>query len=238
MRHGNRWVQARISSIDSVLDIHSLAAQDAHELPVNAIGKVTMEVQHELPVEPFASNRVGGALIVVDPPATAPAARCSWTPSRRRPRKTGKAWHERGQGLFVSAGPGSADLITVRGAARWLRPRSCSTTPWPTPSCAATRRMRAGSMSAKRGFEHSAKQARSTPLLVETARQHRAWWCGSPGGDASVFGRLEEELIALAEAGLDCEVVPGVTAAPPPPRRPSARSRGVGVAARSACPRP
>ena len=67
VRHGNRWVQARISSIDSVLDIHSLAAQDAHELPVNAIGKVTMEVQHELPVEPFASNRVGGALIVVDP---------------------------------------------------------------------------------------------------------------------------------------------------------------------------
>jgi sulfate adenylyltransferase subunit 1 len=67
VRHGNRWVQARISSIDSVLDIHSLATREAHELPVNAIGKVTMEVQHELPVEPFTSNRVGGALIVVDP---------------------------------------------------------------------------------------------------------------------------------------------------------------------------
>jgi sulfate adenylyltransferase subunit 1 len=26
-----------------------------------------MEVQHALPVEPFADNRVGGALIVVDP---------------------------------------------------------------------------------------------------------------------------------------------------------------------------
>ncbi len=67
VRHGNRWVQARISAIESVLDIHTLQPQDAHELPVNAIGRVQMEVQHELPVEPFAVNRVGGALIVVDP---------------------------------------------------------------------------------------------------------------------------------------------------------------------------
>ncbi|MBH9554215.1 sulfate adenylyltransferase subunit 1 [Inhella gelatinilytica] len=67
VRHGNRWVQARIAAIDSVLDIHSLEARDAHELGVNAIGRVQMEVQHELPVEPFETNRVGGALIVVDP---------------------------------------------------------------------------------------------------------------------------------------------------------------------------
>ncbi len=67
VRHGNRWVQARISAIDSVLDINSLTPQDAHELPVNTIGRVQMEVQHELPVQPFADNRVGGALIVVDP---------------------------------------------------------------------------------------------------------------------------------------------------------------------------
>jgi sulfate adenylyltransferase subunit 1 len=67
VRHGNRWVQARISTIDSVLDIHTLQARDAHELPVNAIGRVQMEVQHGIPVEPFEFNRVGGALIVVDP---------------------------------------------------------------------------------------------------------------------------------------------------------------------------
>jgi sulfate adenylyltransferase subunit 1 len=67
VRHGNRWVQARISAIAHKLDIHTLAPLDAQELAVNEIGEVTIEVQQPLPVEAYASNRVGGALIVVDP---------------------------------------------------------------------------------------------------------------------------------------------------------------------------
>ncbi|MEK8052509.1 GTP-binding protein [Ideonella sp. DXS22W] len=67
VRHGNRWVQARITSIDHRFDIHTLTPTDAHELNVNEIGEVTVEVQQPLPVESYARNRVGGALIVVDP---------------------------------------------------------------------------------------------------------------------------------------------------------------------------
>ncbi len=67
VRHGNRWVQARITAIESRLDIHSLQATDAHELNVNEIGHVIIETQQPLPIEAYATNRVGGALIIVDP---------------------------------------------------------------------------------------------------------------------------------------------------------------------------
>ena len=67
VRHGNRWVQARIVQIDSRLDIHTLNPIDAHELAVNEIGQVVVETQQPLPVEAYAVNRVGGSLIMVDP---------------------------------------------------------------------------------------------------------------------------------------------------------------------------
>ena len=67
VRHGNRWVQARITAIESRIDIHTLDDIDAHELAVNEIGRVTVQTQGPLPVEPYAHNRVGGAMIVVDP---------------------------------------------------------------------------------------------------------------------------------------------------------------------------
>ncbi len=67
VRHGNRWVQARIARIAHRLDIHTLAPTDAHELAVNEIGHVEVELQQPLPLEAYATNRVGGALIVVDP---------------------------------------------------------------------------------------------------------------------------------------------------------------------------
>jgi sulfate adenylyltransferase subunit 1 len=67
VRHGNRWVQARITAIEHRLDIQTLQPIDAHELKVNEIGLVRVEVQQPLPVEAYDDNRVGGALIVVDP---------------------------------------------------------------------------------------------------------------------------------------------------------------------------
>jgi len=67
VRHGNRWVQARISSIESKLDIHTLEEHEAHELAVNEMGHVFIETQQPLPIEAYESNRIGGSLIIVDP---------------------------------------------------------------------------------------------------------------------------------------------------------------------------
>jgi sulfate adenylyltransferase subunit 1 len=67
LRHGHRWVQARLRAVHHRLDIHSLARDEAAQLQVNDIGEVEFELQQPLPLLPYAHSRVGGALIVVDP---------------------------------------------------------------------------------------------------------------------------------------------------------------------------
>ena len=67
LRHGHRWVQARLLAITQRLDIHTLQGQPAESLAVNEIGEVVFELQQPLPLAPYAQQRVGGALIVVDP---------------------------------------------------------------------------------------------------------------------------------------------------------------------------
>ena len=64
----------------------------------------------------------------------------------------------------------------------------------------------------KRGFADSTGQSSINAMLVKHARASNVV-VRLKGGDPSVFGRLEEELEALAAAGIACEVVPGVTAA-------------------------
>jgi sulfate adenylyltransferase subunit 1 len=67
VRHGNRWAQARLAAIHHRLDIHTLQAVEADTLTVNEIGLVSFDLQQPLPVAAYEDNRVGGALIVVDP---------------------------------------------------------------------------------------------------------------------------------------------------------------------------
>ena len=67
LRHGNRWVQARMAQVTHRLDIHTLQPLPAQSLGVNEIGEVVFELQHALPLAPYADNRMAGALIVVDP---------------------------------------------------------------------------------------------------------------------------------------------------------------------------
>jgi sulfate adenylyltransferase subunit 1 len=67
LRHGHRWVPARLTSITHRLDIGSLERSPSDTLAVNDIGEAHFELQHALPLAPYAQDRVGGALIAVDP---------------------------------------------------------------------------------------------------------------------------------------------------------------------------
>ncbi len=114
--------------------------------------------------------------------------------------------------IFIGAGPGAADLITLRGA-RLLAHADvvlfdALTDPALRDMAPRARWVHVG----KRGFEDSTQQAAINALLVKHALAGQTV-VRLKGGDPSVFGRLEEELEALAEAGIESEVVPGVTAA-------------------------
>jgi uroporphyrin-III C-methyltransferase len=114
--------------------------------------------------------------------------------------------------VFIGAGPGAADLITVRGAQRLAAAEIVLFDALTDP---ALRRIAPDARwidVGKRGFCDSTRQVAINALLVRHAQRGHAV-VRLKGGDPSVFGRLDEELTALAEAGIAAEVVPGVTAA-------------------------
>lgn len=117
-----------------------------------------------------------------------------------------------GKVAFIGAGPGAADLITLRGARLLARADvvlfDALTDPALRELAPGARWVHVG----KRGFCDSTGQAAINALIVRHAREADLV-VRLKGGDPSVFGRLEEELEAVAEAGLQAEVVPGVTAA-------------------------
>lgn len=118
-----------------------------------------------------------------------------------------------GHVVFIGAGPGAADLITVRGLNRLREAQvvlfDALTDPALRLEAPAAEWIDVG----KRGFSPDATgQSRINTLLVQAARRVDRV-VRLKGGDPSVFGRLEEELLALAAAGISSEVVPGITAA-------------------------
>jgi len=114
--------------------------------------------------------------------------------------------------VFIGAGPGAADLITLRGARLLAQANvvlhDALTDPALRDFAPAAQWIDVG----KRGFSDSTAQTKINALLVKHARDH-ALVVRLKGGDPSVFGRLEEELEAVRAAGIATEVVPGVTAA-------------------------
>jgi uroporphyrin-III C-methyltransferase len=113
---------------------------------------------------------------------------------------------------IIGAGPGPADLLTVR-AVRLLRAAEVVlhddlVSPDVLSLCTATAQVvNVGKRCGRRGFS----QEQINRLLIRYAGQGREV-ARLKSGDPSVFGRLGEELDALREAGIAFEIVPGVTA--------------------------
>mgnify|MGYP000656194724 CR=1 FL=1 len=118
-----------------------------------------------------------------------------------------------GHVALVSAGPGDPDLLTVKamrliGEADAILYDDLSATAILAHARADCRLIDVG----KRAGRPSCKQDVICAMLVDLA-QGGARVVRLKSGDAAIFGRLEEELVALRSAGISHEVVPGVTSA-------------------------
>lgn len=114
---------------------------------------------------------------------------------------------------LVGAGPGGADLITLRGVQRLQEAdvifydRLVD-----TAVLELARRDAERVLVGKTPGAQSWPQDRINHVMVQAAREGRTvvrLKCGDP----AVFGRLEEEIAAIRNAGLKLEIVPGITAA-------------------------
>jgi len=117
-----------------------------------------------------------------------------------------------GKVYLVGAGPGAADLITVRGA-RLLGEAEvvlydALVTPEMLALCPQAELIAVG----KRSGQRSTAQTVINEKLVECARRYQRV-VRLKGGDPMLFGRADEELRALEAAGIAVEVVPGITTA-------------------------
>lgn len=113
---------------------------------------------------------------------------------------------------LVGAGPGASDLLTLR-AARLLEAadivfHDALVHPETIALAARAEKIAVG----KRYGKHSAAQLFINKRLVDAAQKHQTV-VRLKGGDPMLFGRAQEEIDALLEAGVNVEVVPGVTAA-------------------------
>jgi len=113
---------------------------------------------------------------------------------------------------IVGAGPGDPDLWTVR-AARLVR--DADLVLYDALVDAVSLRQLTGAQCfhvGKRAGRASVKQETIHKLMIRAARQGKHV-VRLKGGDPFVFGRGAEEAMALTEAGIPFEVVPGVTTA-------------------------
>ena len=113
---------------------------------------------------------------------------------------------------LVGAGPGAADLLTLR-AARLLAEADVVFYDALAPKEILVLAGRAELVAVgKRSGRHATAQRFINKRLADAALEHRVV-VRLKGGDPLVFGRAQEEIDFLRERGIAVEVVPGVTAA-------------------------
>ncbi|HYD80043.1 MAG TPA: uroporphyrinogen-III C-methyltransferase [Paucimonas sp.] len=117
-----------------------------------------------------------------------------------------------GKVYLIGAGPGAADLITVRGARILARAEvvlhDALVTEDMLKLCPQAEKIPVG----KRSGQRSTAQVVINQRLVECAKKYRLI-VRLKGGDPMMFGRADEELRALEAEGIEVEVIPGITAA-------------------------
>ncbi len=114
---------------------------------------------------------------------------------------------------FVSSGPGDPELLTLKAVNRLQAADAVlfddlSAGPILQHARAGADLVGVG----KRAGRPSPKQDHVSRLLVDYARSG-AKVVRLKSGDSGLFGRLEEEIVALREAGVGYEIIPGVTSA-------------------------
>lgn len=118
-----------------------------------------------------------------------------------------------GHVTFVGAGPGAADLITVRGLKALSQAEVVLYDSLVSADLLENCREQADLVFVgKRAGQHSAVQAEINDLLVHHASRG-LHVVRLKGGDPTLFGRLGEEIEVLRAAGIPYSIVPGVTAA-------------------------
>jgi uroporphyrin-III C-methyltransferase len=114
---------------------------------------------------------------------------------------------------LVGAGPGAADLITVRALNLLQQAEAVICDELVNRELLAHCPIGCEvHFAGKRAGQHSATQPEINALMIALASRGRRV-VRLKGGDPLVFGRAGEEMQALREAGIPFEIVPGVTAA-------------------------
>ena len=117
-----------------------------------------------------------------------------------------------GKVFLLGAGPGAADLITVRGARLLSQANVVLFDALVTQEMLALCPQALCVSVGKRSGQRSTAQQQINQLLLEYASQHEIV-VRLKGGDPMMFGRADEEIRCLEQAGIAYEIIPGITTA-------------------------